>query len=63
MEYNQQITHWLINYVELANKFNEEGNKELTEYWKGQVFGTVKTAELILGKENVDYSWYLKQLP
>ena len=63
MEHNQQITHWLINYVELANKFNEEGNKELTEYWKGQVLGTVKTAKLILGEENVDYSWYLNQLP
>lgn len=63
MEYNQQITHWLSNYVELANKFNEEGNKELAEYWKGQVFGTVKTTELILGKENVDFSWYLRQLP
>lgn len=58
----QQITHWLAKYVELSNQFFEDNNMLMFEYWKGQVFGTVKTAELLLGKDNFDGSYYLKQL-
>jgi hypothetical protein len=59
----QQIYYWLAKYVELSNHFFDDNNMPMFEYWKGQVFGIVKTAELLLGKDKIDKSYYLNQLP
>lgn len=56
-----QIIHWLNAFIKTSNNFDEDGNKPLSEYWKGQVMGICKMITLL--ELDIDGSYYLNQLP
>ncbi len=57
----KQAEHWLTEFTALSEKFFDEGDKKLSDYWKGQVMGICKMADLIDSK--IDTHYYLNQLP
>jgi len=56
----QQVQHWLIEFSKLSVKFSDENDKVLSDYWKGQVMGICKVADLI--NSGIDTKYYLSQL-
>lgn len=58
---NAQIEHWMKEFTKLSNQFSDAGNKELQEYWKGQVMGMCKVVDLL--KIDIDSGYWLRQLP
>jgi hypothetical protein len=56
-----QIEFWLSAFTELANKFREEKDYTLSQYWTGQVMGICKMADLF--ESGIDTKYYLQKLP
>jgi hypothetical protein len=56
-----QIDHYFKEFTRLANKFWDEGDMELYNYWKGQVMGMSHLATT-LGID-IDTNYWLKQIP
>ena len=54
------IENWLEKFTNLSNEFSNQGNKELKEYWKGQVMGMCKIIDEI--KIDIDTHYWLNKI-
>lgn len=58
----KQTEHYLNEFTKLSNKFFDDGEKDLSEYWKGQVMGICKMITLLKLEDQIDITYYLNRL-
>jgi hypothetical protein len=58
----KQTQHFLNEFIRLSNKFSDEGDKTLAEYWKGQVMGICKMITVFDCETDLNPTYFLNQL-